>query len=200
MPPELVHKDRMHPRLDTIPKAAHHVKVRQGGGDAQEKGTRISLTPIRDFGYTSLALYRPFVVPRSHLRLLDTCRCGAWGFLPLASRRHELQSESGGKLPFPFDLGPHWPHPPEELVQSLWGIRGTWQNIDFKQHTEFDVAGLGREIIDTTAKFTRDTVEGVVGVDAHFWGPVFGRLETTFNGSDVSVMFKIIYGIGFVDP
>jgi hypothetical protein len=80
------------------------------------------------------------------------------------------------------------------------GARGTWQHIDFKQHTEFDVAMLGRVISDTTAKFTRDTVEGLAGVDAHIWGPFFVRAETTFNDSDVSVLVKFIYGIGFVDP
>ena len=80
------------------------------------------------------------------------------------------------------------------------GIRGTWQHIDFKQHTQFDVAGLGRVTTDTTAEFSRYTVEGIAGVDAHFWGPWFGRFQTTFNGSDVSVLFKIIYGLSWVDP
>jgi hypothetical protein len=43
-------------------------------------------------------------------------------------------------------------------------------------------------------------MEGTVGADVHFWGPVFGRLETTFNDSDVSLMFRIIYGLSWVDP
>jgi hypothetical protein len=43
-------------------------------------------------------------------------------------------------------------------------------------------------------------VEGIAGVDAHLWGPFFGHLETTFNDSDVSIQFKIIYGFGFVHP
>jgi len=80
------------------------------------------------------------------------------------------------------------------------GIRGTWQNYDLTLHASQVISGFGEVTFDTSAKFERDTVEGIAGVDGHIWGPFFGRLETTFNGSDVSVMFKIIYGIGFVDP
>jgi hypothetical protein len=89
---------------------------------------------------------------------------------------------------------------PNNRISPYLGIRGIWQDIDFKQLTQFDDAGVGHVTIDTTAKFTRDTVEGIAGVDAHISGPLFARTETTFNGSDVSVMFKLIYGIGFVDP
>jgi len=81
------------------------------------------------------------------------------------------------------------------------GIKGTWQNSDVKTNIIRVNPGLMGEVInDISQKFERDTVEGIAGVDAHFWGPLFGRFESTFNGSDVSVMFKIIYGIGFVDP
>ena len=65
---------------------------------------------------------------------------------------------------------------------------------------QFSPPMVGPVTFDTTADFERDTVEGIVGTNFHFGGPLFARAETTFNGSDVSVMFKLIYGIGFVDP
>ncbi len=80
------------------------------------------------------------------------------------------------------------------------GIRGTWQTADVKQHISRDVAGLGNVTNDVSQTFERDTVEGIVGVDAHISGPFFARAETTFNGSDVSVLVKIIYGLSWVDP
>jgi hypothetical protein len=82
----------------------------------------------------------------------------------------------------------------------MGGIRGTWQNSDVKTHISQVVSERGESTSDISQKFERDTVEGIAGVDAHLWGPFFGRLQTTFNDSDVSIQFKIIYGIGFVHP
>ena len=105
------------------------------------------------------------------------------------SHSHSISGRFGLNLPFL-----------NYFFSPYVGARGIWQDIDFKQLTQFNDAGVGHVTIDTTAKFTRNTVEGIAGVDARFWGPLFGRFESTFNGSDVSVMFKIIYDIGFVDP
>jgi len=81
------------------------------------------------------------------------------------------------------------------------GIKATWQTADVKTNIIRVLPGLMGEVInDVSQKFERDTVEGIAGMNAHFGGPLFGRFETTFNGSDVSLMFKLIYGIGFVDP
>jgi hypothetical protein len=106
------------------------------------------------------------------------------------SHSHSISGRIGLNL---FNLFNNW-------ISPYGRIRGTWQNSDVKTHISQVVSGLGESTSDISQKFERDTVEGIAGVDAHFWGPVFGRLETTFNDSDISVLFKIIYGFGFVDP
>lgn len=112
-----------------------------------------------------------------------SCRSMAW----VNSHSHSFSSRIGLNLPtYP--------------VSPFLGIGGTLQNSDVKFNTIQNFPGLGEVTFDTMAQFARNTVEGIAGVDAHFGGPLFGRFVSTFNGSDVSLMFKIIYGIGFVDP
>jgi hypothetical protein len=106
-----------------------------------------------------------------------------------SSHSHSIWGRVGLNLPFlSYRFSPYG------------GIRGTWQTSDVKQHVSRDVPGVGNVTNDISQTFERDTVEGIAGVDAHFWGPFFGRFETTFNGSDVSVLVKFIYGLSWVDP
>jgi hypothetical protein len=80
------------------------------------------------------------------------------------------------------------------------GIRGTWQKNDLKIHATQVISGLGEVTFDTRAQFKHDRVEGIAGADFHIWGPLLARAQATFNDSNVSVLFKIIYGFSWVDP
>jgi hypothetical protein len=73
-------------------------------------------------------------------------------------------------------------------------VRGSLDSLEFRFRRALDLE-LGRG----------DRILGLAGVD--FRGPdvwqlgrVFGRVQTEFNGSGVSVLFKLMIGLGFMDP
>lgn len=84
------------------------------------------------------------------------------------------------------------------------GIRGNWADLDVEEKVQSRFLDTSLATVqDTTVKirseFGRQAVEGIAGMDIHFWGPLFGRAEAAFTGSDVAAVVKIVYGFGFVD-
>jgi hypothetical protein len=55
----------------------------------------------------------------------------------------------------------------------------------------------GRSVtVDFRAEFESESVQGLVGVDAHLWGPFFARLAVAFDDCDVAVLTKLVYAFG----
>jgi hypothetical protein len=73
-------------------------------------------------------------------------------------------------------------------------IRGRVGTAEFRDRLEIDFE-QGR----------CDCVMGLAGIDVRgpdIWefGRFFGRVQTEFNGSGFSVLFKLMFGFGYVDP
>ena len=106
------------------------------------------------------------------------------------SMTHEAHSVSG-RVGYSF-----W----NRRIAPYLGVRGGWSDVDIKTKLRRELSGPTSFKNTIRQKFEEDQVEGFVGLDVHFWGPLFGRNEVAFNGSDVSVLVKLMFGFGFVDP
>ncbi|MFQ5881019.1 MAG: carboxypeptidase-like regulatory domain-containing protein [Candidatus Methylomirabilales bacterium] len=80
------------------------------------------------------------------------------------------------------------------------GVRGTWYRAKLEGDIRSSFSSGVTQNITFRNEFERDTAEGIFGVDARLWGPLFFRGEGSTNGTDFSLLFKLTYGFGFVDP
>jgi hypothetical protein len=85
-----------------------------------------------------------------------------------------------------------WDH----RISPYVGLRGVWTRLDVESTIDRTLAGGITVENRIDQELERDELQGLVGVDANLFGPVFGRAEAAFGGDGVDVLFKIMIGFG----